>query len=48
MGDSIFAKSGKANDKEIEFFGKWVIKYFKNGFSEYIEFVKIINNPATE
>jgi hypothetical protein len=42
-GDSVFAKNGKANEKEIEYFKKWIVKYSNKGFPEYIDFVKIIN-----
>jgi hypothetical protein len=42
-GESIFTKNEKTNDTEINHFKEWILKYYKNGFSEYIDFVKTIN-----
>jgi hypothetical protein len=41
--ESIFNKNGKANDKEINNFKKWILKHCENEFSEYNDFAKIIN-----
>ena len=43
QGDNIFIKNEKTNDNEIKYFEKWIEKYYKNGFYEYIDFAKTIN-----
>ena len=38
-GNNIFIK----NEDEIKYFKKWAEKYYKNGFYEYIDFIKTID-----
>jgi hypothetical protein len=42
-GGNIYTKIAKTNDGEIEYFKKWIGKYYEKGFSEYIDFIKTIN-----
>ncbi|MDR1450991.1 MAG: YrhA family protein [Helicobacteraceae bacterium] len=42
-GKNIYTQIEKANESEIKFFNDWIVKYLENGFSEYIDFIKVIN-----
>jgi hypothetical protein len=42
-GGNIYTQTAKTNDNEVDYFKKWIRKYYKKGFSEYIDFIKIIN-----
>ncbi|MDR1068270.1 MAG: YrhA family protein [Clostridiales Family XIII bacterium] len=43
FGSSIFAQNEKTNENEIACFEKWISNYCENGFSEYVELMKLIN-----
>jgi outer membrane protein assembly factor BamB len=47
-GNNIYTLMPKTNDDEIEYFKKWVEKYLKNDFHEFIDFVKIMNGSIID